>query len=1120
MLRISLRRSRADWPIVLAAGLICLLAATLLAAGSIYASAVSTAGLHRVLTDAPTNEANVEVSARVAPGEAVAADEAVTTALDDALRPPGSSVTRVARSDSFALPDQPAGEVRNLAVLGWAEGLADHASLIAGAWPGDPTGPASAIPVAVSDAVAAALGLQVGDRLPLQSRLEAGFLAPAAVSGIFSIDNPADGYWWGDPQATEGIVTSERYVTYGPFYATERSLLERAAPVTLAFRWHASLEVAALSVDEIDALASRIRGLDATLAGSEMGGVTVSTRLPDILADAGRSLLVSRTGVLLLTIQLVVLAAYAVLLSASLLIEHRRIDTAMLRSRGAGPWRIVGLAAIEAVLLTVPAGLVAPWLGVVALRAFNVTGPLADIGLAIDPLVSLDAYLAAGAATLVCFLALTLPSLRGAGSLSSVHGRLARGETASVGQRLGLDVALLVVAGVGLWQLRLYGAPLTRTVKGTLGLDPLLVATPAIGLLAGGVVALRVVPLLAQVIEFATARRRGLVPSLGARQLARRPLRYTRAALLLMLAMAMGVFSVCYTWTWTASQRDQAGFQVGADVRVVPGTRQGSMPRWALDRAYSGVAGVNELLPVARNEVRLPRTAGGGLILAMDADVAPAVATLRADLAPAALADLTAPLSEARPLVAAAPLPGGTRVVRMDVELDIRAVQHLELDAATGVLVFVDSDLEAMRGAGTITPSVVVRDGRGLLYRFTGAAGQFDQGVHHLAVDLGGQAGVQTPGVAFVEPLELLAIETSIALPERYQVSDATITVGGMSATDASERSEALPLELGSGWRSTVAFLGRPHGEIAAGLRGSELAADVGGPGFRVLPGADQLGRGTTLTFAPAALDQLGQEPVPVVANDAFLATTASAVGDNVTLTVDGVRRTVRVSGSIRAFPTTDPAESTILMDLATLSLLRFEGSDATQLAEEWWLAVDDGARPDVMAALQARPFTSLAVASTVDRNRALATDPVALGIIGALAIGFAAAAMFAVVGFMVSAAVSARERIAEFALLRALGLSPGQLSVWLSLENAALAAVSLAAGSALGLVIAWVVLPFVSVTQNATTPFPPVEVAVPWSTIALLEAIALGALGLTVAVLTILLRRVGLASVLRMSED
>jgi hypothetical protein len=56
---VSLHRTRADWPIVAAAWLIVLLAATLLAAGPIYSSAVSLAGLHRVLDDADAAEANI-----------------------------------------------------------------------------------------------------------------------------------------------------------------------------------------------------------------------------------------------------------------------------------------------------------------------------------------------------------------------------------------------------------------------------------------------------------------------------------------------------------------------------------------------------------------------------------------------------------------------------------------------------------------------------------------------------------------------------------------------------------------------------------------------------------------------------------------------------------------------------------------------------------------------------------------------------------------------------------------------------------------------------------------------------------------------------------------------------
>ncbi len=70
MVQVSLRRSRAAWPIVASAGLICLLAASLLAAGPMYAGAVAIAGLQRVMTDAPVAEANIEVSMRLDPDAA------------------------------------------------------------------------------------------------------------------------------------------------------------------------------------------------------------------------------------------------------------------------------------------------------------------------------------------------------------------------------------------------------------------------------------------------------------------------------------------------------------------------------------------------------------------------------------------------------------------------------------------------------------------------------------------------------------------------------------------------------------------------------------------------------------------------------------------------------------------------------------------------------------------------------------------------------------------------------------------------------------------------------------------------------------------------------------------
>ena len=740
MVQMSVRRSRADWPIVASAGLICVLAATLLASGSIYAGAVSIAGLQRVLADAPVTQANVAVSTRLAPADAEAADAIVTAELGRAFEATGGSVTRYARSGTFALPDQPAGEVRELAVFGYAEGLADHATLLAGNWP-DPAGvDGPTIPIAVGEDVAAQLGLGLGDRLSMESRVSTGFTAAAEVAAVFRIDDPAESFWWDEEFVRDGVITSERFTTRGPFFTSEPDLIAKAAPAAIEFGWHAVPDADRLTVAGLGDFRARVGELDARLDAALDGGANVSTALPEILAEAERSLLVSRTGVLLLTIQLVALAAYAVLLSASLLVEHRRVETAMLRSRGAGRTRIVGLALIEGLLLTVPAALAAPWLAAAALRAFNLGGPLAEIGLAIEPEVTSDAYLAGAVAAAVCLIALTVPAFLTTRSFAAVHGKVARGETAGIGQRLGLDLALVAVAAIGLWQLRHYGAPLTRSVQGTLGLDPLLVATPAIGLIAGAIVALRIVPLLAQLAERVAAGGRGLVPSLGSRQLARRPLRYTRAALLLMLAMAMGVFAVSYTWTWSASQRDQATFQIGADLRVQPGSQIGSMPRWALDQGLAGVPDVTGRLPVDRESITVSRTSRSGELIGLDPAVAPAVVDLRSDLSGEPLAGILAPLAAARPTVEAVRLPGEPRQLRMTVDPEIRQLERTVFDAETQAIVNEPAELREIAGWPGIGTSVVVRDARGMLHRFAGPTVAIDAGAVEVVVPLGGES--------------------------------------------------------------------------------------------------------------------------------------------------------------------------------------------------------------------------------------------------------------------------------------------------------------------------------------------------------------------------------------------
>jgi len=1108
LLRVSLRRSRADWPIVLAAGLMCTLAATLLAAGVMYGDAIALASLHRTLADAPPTEVNVEAIARVTPDGLPALDGTVTAALDQAFASPGS-VVRVVRSDSFELPGQSEAGVRDLAVLGFAEGIDAHATLVSGAWPTDGAASDEPVPVAISDRVAEALGLGIGDLDRLESALSPGFIVPVKVVGIYRIDDPAAAYWWSERQVLDGVQTSERFRTYGPFLTTRDDLLARATVGQVQVRWRAIPDFGRTTLAGVGDLGARVAAIEGGLAAVTGGtpAVSVTTDLPAILDRTEKSLLVSRAGVLVLTIQLVILAVYAVLLSAALLVEHRRIDTAMIRSRGAGSSRIAGMAAGEGVVLVVVAVVVGPWLALGALHLFDLVGPLADIGLRLDPGVGTDAYLAAGAAGLLCLAALTLPAFLAARSLAGVQGGIARGPTRNMGQRLGLDIALLVVAAIGLLQLRQYGGPLTASVQGTVGLDPLLIATPAIGLLAGAIIALRLIPLAASTIERGTRRGRGLVPSLSARQVARRPLRYTRAALLLTLAMSMGVFAVSYAATWTRSQDDQARYQVGADVRVEPSRRSDAVPVWGLGPVYAALDGVTTLSPATRENSQLPT--GRASLLGIDAAAAPAVVTMRPDLSSASLADLFAPLVTARPVIQAARLPGEPRALRVRAGLDLRTVVGPD-----GPDVPVDrSAIADWRG---IAVSAVVRDALGTLHRFAAPAATLGD-LEPVVIPLDtGPTGSAAP---FAYPLDLIAIEVSLSLPPNHRSNDATVTVTDVESGSGDAWSP-VDLALAAGWRATTAFFGQPHTFATAPTSGDVLAVSTGSPGLALIPGRDGFGRGLVVSFAPAAISAVGRTPTPVIATDAFLEATGRGVGDAVSITVGGVSRFVRLAGSVRSFPATDATQPTLIVDLSTLALLEFEGSDAVTQTDEWWLAVDGDRVGAVTAALREAPIRSAAVLGQVERARDLSTDPVALGVIGAFAIGFMAAAVFAILGFVVNAAVSARERVTEFALLRAIGLSGGQLSAWLSLESAGLAVISLVAGTALGLLLAWVVLPFVTVTQQAVAPIPSVEIVVPWTMIGLLVTASVIVLAVTIAGITLLLRRLGLAAVLRMGED
>ncbi len=465
--------------------------------------------------------------------------------------------------------------------------------------------------------------------------------------------------------------------------------------------------------------------------------------------------------------------------------------------------------------------------------------------------------------------------------------------------------------------------------------------------------------------------------------------------------------------------------------------------------------------------------------------------------------------------------------LRIDALVHVSSAFAFGFDPQTGEPTSTPQEVDALAGRDVVGAEVVLRDADGGTHRFTAKPVPLADGVQQIVVplDTGVERSNQTVaaiGGAFSGPLQLIAVDITVALPDNWIVNGGRVELSGLATSEGDDGPwSEVDLETAGGWDVWVLRNGGPT-TAAAGAQVDGRALVLGGSGVTAQLVGTQAGlpRPPAVSFVASSLDGLAGASLPVVVNQAFLDGTSTEVGDDILVRLDGLLRELLIAGSVASFPTQPPDRPLAIADLSTLGLIRYAAAQSTQQPAEWWLASEPGSGSQVAAQVERGGYAQGPILARDDVSAALSTDPVALGIIGALSLGFIVAGLFAAIGLVVSASVSARQRRTEFALLRALGLSSGQLSGWLWLENAAIVVVSLLAGVGLGLLIGWVALPFVTVTQQAATPFPPPIVRTPWASIGLLVAITTAALGVTVLVLGRVLRRIGIGSVLRMGED
>jgi hypothetical protein len=577
---------------------------------------------------------------------------------------------------------------------------------------------------------------------------------------------------------------------------------------------------------------------------------------------------------------LTITGGVALTMLARLLVTARRTEDDLFRARGATAGLLVGAAAVEVVVVAVPAAVVGTVLGV-----------LPTTGVWGAPTGAAELVLPALAVVVLATLTVT-----GAAVLGTTAKPLPR---APLAVSLPAVALLVAVAALAVWRFR--SAPAVATT------DPLAVLAPATAVTAFAVASTVVLGSALRWIATRVGPRQGLVLSLGSRLAARDLGASAPAATLLVLAVATGVLAAGTTATSAAFLHDSSVVTAGGSLRATTG---GPGPLDGVDDLVPAAARASstarhDTTPVVRYTGGTPT--GPAEVLGVDRTALPrllAVAPRTFDAV--AVSDALGGTGAGRPT---AGLVLGTGRLAMTITTPASAVPavHVETDAF-GIASTVPTT-EADRTTPLAVTAWVV-DAVGDLAPVRLRGGSVPSGGRHV--------GTATGALPAGGPWRLVAVDLTArpAVPVRgVHVAVTGIRVG------AHERPlPARPWTPGGAFDPGVLRADADAGPLAVGSD-DVLDDQPGGVRVRLMPS--------------------GGRTVPVVASAALARDASVHVGSSVTLSGPLAGFAARVVAVVPVVPGTSGGPA-VLADLTALDSGMLAAAQAPPVVTEVWAARGD----------------------------------------------------------------------------------------------------------------------------------------------------------------------------------
>ena len=1101
------RRTLANWRLMSTVVVGVLLSSIIMAGTVIYFDALRELALKSALGALTVNDTNIALKSDRGPTTYAERDKVVAEAereiaerISWMLRDKTTGVKTATFFLSEVGEEATADTDNPRAFFGHLPRLYDHVTLQPGSLPsgdgyaGSPDGIPTVEAIVPLEA-AEDLGVGVGDRLaavPYWS--DSSPFIHVVIAGTFTRDRPDDEFWYLNDKIFNA-ATARSFQTL-PFYLTERAYYEVLGDtfrqLDSVFSWLLMVDTGQLNARNATFARQSITSMEDRLS-TNLFSYRQITELDESLFRYDVRLFFSKLPMFVILILISVVILYYVITLSSLVVEQQRGEIVLLKSRGSSAAQVLSVYVLEGITIAVLAIVVAPLLAAALISLLGITPAFSDLsgGELLSVAVSPGAYAMSAIGGLLSFAALMVPAIQASRmSVTTFRHQSARPYTQPFYQRYYLDVLLLIIGALLFRQLSEQGSVVAVGVFGEVAADQLLLAVPAVVLVASALVLLRLFPLFMRISSalLSSVLSAGLV--LGIWQMARNPTHYARLSLMLILMAGLGIFAASFGGTLQRSFSERALYSTGADVRVVGAllnTRGESVPMRESYENLPAVEGVSLAFRGFGSDLS-KLLAGSYTMFAVEGETIKEMGWFRDDFSESSMDSMLSTLESET-------LPVG-------LELPSDAV-------SVGVTFRPD------RPHPSVALALRMRDANGRY--FTYLMGQLDTSSTWTTME---QPLDRTSVRSFAtlqpaRPLTLVSL-TVYETNGRNRLRAGSIAIDEIFATRFDGGTFVLEsFDAVSDW---AMLSGVPESQSDVLKSSSDGLNGTGGlAAFIWVEGRPLVSRGI---FHGPPLD-----PIPVLATSRFLRVNEHRIGEVIEVSAQGHRIDVVLTDVIDFFPTLDSfRRSYLVADLASVSAYaNLEATGGELRPNEVWMTTNGSTsdRARLMALLDdSQPFPSREIHDRVQVLADSAVDPlVEAGWRALLFVAFASVLVLSGLGFLVHAYVSFKSREIQFALMRTVGFSMSQLSTLVLLEQVLVIGAGLALGTWMGGRLGATMMPFLGHDDRGTRVLPPFVVDINWGTLAI-TYIAMGLLfAVIIAGVIILVRRISLQRILRLGE-